>query len=206
MRRKAERGAYDDATVNAILDEALFCHVGYVHSDGYPVVIPTIHARVDDTLYLHGSPASRMLRTLKDGVEVCVTVTLLDGLVLARSVFNSSMNYRSVIVFGRARAVEDRDEKMTAFEAITEHIARGRWTDARHPNEAEFKGTAVVAVPIGEASAKVRTGTVGDEEEDYSLGVWAGVIPVAVAFGEPEDDPRLADGIDAPGYASDYSR
>lgn len=206
VKRKADRGVYGRDVINAILDEALFCHVGYLHPDGYPIVIPTIHARIGDTLYLHGSPASRMLRTLRAGAEVCITVTLLDGLVMARSVFHHSMNYRSVMVFGTARGVADPDEKMAAFEAITEHVARGRWADARHPNETEFNGTTVVAIPLDEASAKVRTGGVGDEEEDYALDVWAGVIPVRTVFDDPQNDGRLKDGVDTPGYAADYTR
>jgi hypothetical protein len=206
VRRLPERGNYDIATINAILDEALICHVGFVADGGYPVVIPTIHARSGTTLYLHGSPASRMLRTIKEGADVCLTVTLVDGLVLARSVFHHSMNYRSVVVFGRPREVADPDEKMHALEVITEHVARGRWADARHPNDLEFKGTTVLALEVDEASAKLRTGPPGDDEEDYELTVWAGVIPVTTTFGPPEDDPALRDGIDPPGYAADYRR
>lgn len=206
VRRKPERGAYDAATVNAILDEALICHVGFVSENGYPVVIPTIHARSEATLYLHGSPASRMLRAIKDGGDVCVTVTLVDGLVFARSVFNHSMNYRSVVIFGQPREVTEPDEKMRALEAVTEHVAQGRWADARQPNEQEFKGTTVVAMAIDEASAKLRTGPPGDEVEDYELPIWAGVIPVRQVFGDPEADPLLADGIEAPDYVTRYRR
>lgn len=206
VRRKPERGAYDPATINAILDEALICHVGFISENGYPVVIPTIHARSEATLYLHGSPASRMLRAIKEGGDVCVTVTLVDGLVLARSVFNHSMNYRSVVIFGHPREVTDPDEKMRALEAVTEHVAPGRWVDARHPNEQEFKGTTVVAMAVDEASAKLRSGPPGDEAEDYELPIWAGVIPVQQTFGAPEADPLLTDGIDAPDYVTDYRR
>lgn len=206
VRRKPERGEYDASTINAILDEALICHVGFVSENGYPVVIPTIHARSAATVYLHGSPASRMLRAIKGGSDVCVTVTLVDGLVLARSVFNHSMNYRSVVIFGRPREVTDPDEKLRAMEAITEHVARGRWDDARHPNEREFQGTTVVALPIDEASAKLRVGPPGDEPEDYELAIWAGVIPVRQVFGDPEPDPRLEGDIAPPGYVTDYRR
>ena len=206
VRRKPERGAYDTDTINAILDEALICHVGFIAENGYPVVLPTIHARSGATIYLHGSPASRMLRAIKEGGDVCVTVTLVDGLVLARSVFHHSMNYRSVVIFGQPREVIDADEKMRAFEVITEHVARGRWEDARHPNEREFKGTTVVALAIDEASAKLRTGGVGDEDEDYQLPIWAGVIPVHQTFGAAEVDPLLPDDIETPDYVLRYRR
>ena len=206
IKRKPDRGAYDPDTINAILDEALICHVGFVAADGYPVVIPTIHARSGATLYLHGSPASRMLRAIKNGSDVCVTVTIVDGLVLARSVFNHSMNYRSVVLFGQPREVTDPDEKMRALEAVTEHVARGRWNDARRPSEVEFKGTTVLALAIDEASAKTRSGPPGDDADDYALPIWAGVIPVQTTFGEAETDPKLEDGIPTPGYVSGYTR
>jgi nitroimidazol reductase NimA-like FMN-containing flavoprotein (pyridoxamine 5'-phosphate oxidase superfamily) len=206
VRRLPERGVYDAAAINTILDEALICHVGFVSDDGYPVVIPTIHARSGATLYLHGSPASRMLRTVKQGADVCVTVTLVDGLVLARSVFHHSMNYRSVVIFGKPREVTDADEKMRAFEVITEHVAHGRWADARHPNDTEFKGTTVLALEIDETSAKARTGPPGDDAADYALPIWAGVVPMTTTFGAPIPDPLLADGIDPPGYVTDYRR
>ena len=205
VRRKAERGSLDTELIYSILDEALYCHVGFVDEGGYPVVIPTIHARDGDTLYLHGSPASHMLRTLAKGAEVCVTVTLLDALVLARSVFHHSMNYRSVMVFGTPRMVEG-DEKATALQAVTNHAVPGRWDDARQPNESEFKATTVIAVSLDEASAKVRKGPVGDEEEDYALPIWAGLIPVAPVFGEPLPDERLHPGLETPSYAKDYRR
>jgi len=206
VRRLPERGDYDQNLINSILDEALICHVGFVTEQGYPVVIPTIHARSGSTLYLHGSPAGRMLRTVKGGADICVTVTLVDGLVLARSVFHHSMNYRSVMVFGNPREVTDADEKMRALEVITDHVAHGRWADARHPNDLEFKGTTVLAIEIDEASAKTRSGPPGDDEEDYQLPIWAGVIPVAPAFGPGIDDPDLEGGIDPPDYVSDYRR
>ena len=206
VRRKPERGAYDAATINAVLDEALICHVGFISENGYPVVLPTIHARSGATIYLHGSPASRMLRAIKGGSDVCVTVTLVDGLVMARSVFHHSMNYRSVVIFGKPREVTDPDEKMRALEVVTEHVSRGRWADARQPNDKEFKGTTVVALAIEEASAKLRSGPPGDDEPDYELPIWAGVIPVEQSFGEAVPDPQLADGIDTPDYIVNYRR
>jgi nitroimidazol reductase NimA-like FMN-containing flavoprotein (pyridoxamine 5'-phosphate oxidase superfamily) len=184
VKRHPERGAYDRATIDAILDEALICHVGFV-ADGQPYVIPTIHAREGDTLYLHGSPGSRMLRNLAQGIDLCVTVTLLDGLVLARSVYNHSMNYRSVVVLGRARELTDRAEKLHAMERIVESMVPGRWSEARQPNEAEIKGTTILALPIEEASAKIRTGPPKDFDEDLSLPVWAGVIPLDLRRGRP---------------------
>lgn len=205
VRRKAKRGSLDTDLIYSILDEALYCHVGVIHDDGYPVVIPTIHARRGDTLYVHGSPASNMLRTLAKGNEICVTVTLLDALVLARSVFNHSMNYRSVMIFGSPRLVEG-DEKMTALEAVTEHTVTGRWEDARQPSESEVKATTVIAVPLDEASAKVRNGPVDDEEDDYELPIWAGLIPVSQVYGEPIEDERILPGLETPGYAQNYSR
>lgn len=206
VQRLPERGSYDPDTINSILDEALICHVGFVAEDGYPVVIPTIHARSGNTLYLHGSPASRMLRSLKNGAEVCVTVTIVDGLVLARSVFHHSMNYRSVVVFGRPREVTDPEEKLRALEAVTEHVARGRWADARHPNDTEFKGTTVLAIDIEETSAKIRTGPPGDDAEDMELPIWAGVVPVATVFGDAVDDPALGPDIARPPYVTEYRR
>jgi uncharacterized protein len=187
VKRRAERGRYDRATVDAILDEAYISHVGFVH-DGGPVVLPTMHARVGDTLYIHGSVASRMLRTLAGGVEACVTVTLLDGLVLARSAFHHSMNYRSVVVFGRAAVVEDRSEKLAAMRALVERVRSGRWDEARQPTETELRQTTVMAIPLDEVSCKVRTGPPIDEEEDYGLPVWAGVIPLMVVEGEAVED------------------
>src|SRR5438477_3612296 len=166
VKRHAERGVYDRTAIDPILDEALICHVGFVQ-EGQPYVIPTIHARDGDTLYLHGSPGSRMLRTIKAGIDVCVTVTLLDGLVLARSVYNHSMNYRSVVVLGRATEVTDRHQKLEALHRISEHILPGRWAESRQPNERELKATFALRVPITEFSAKVRQGPPSDDEEDY---------------------------------------
>ncbi len=179
--------------------------MGIVH-EGSPAVVPTIHARVGDTLYLHGSPASRMLRAMKKGAEVCVTTSLLDGLVMARTPFHNSMNYRSVVVYGPPRFVEDLDEKMLAFRAITDHVLPGRWDDSRPPNDKEIKGTLIVALPLDEASAKVREGGPKDDEEDYDLPYWAGVVPTEVSFGPPidDDDPRM--GAPVPGYLAGYSR
>lgn len=205
LKRLPKRGHYDQKTVYDILDEGFICHVGFV-VDGQPFVIPTGYARVDDKLFIHGSQASRMLRTLADGVDTCVTVTLVDGLVLARSAFHHSINYRSVVVFGRATLVEDRDEKNSALFAFSEHVVRGRWNDVREPSEAELKQTTVLCLPLLEASAKVRTGPPIDDEEDYRLPVWAGVIPLKVAAGEPINDPRLPGGIEVPEYAKAYRR
>lgn len=205
VRRIASRGAYDRDTINAILDEALICHVGFV-DDGQPFVMPTIHARMDDRLILHGAKASRMLRRLCEGAPACVTVTLLDGLVLARSAFHHSMNYRSVVVLGVAKEITEPKEKDDALEALVEHVVRGRWNDARRPTEAELAGTTVLALPITEASAKIRTGPPSDDEDDYALPVWAGVIPLALTSGEPEPDPLLRDGIAAPQYVAQYRR
>ena len=199
VRRHPERGAYDREPIDAILDEALICHVGFV-VDGQPFVIPTIHARAGDVLYLHGSSASRMMRTVAGGVDVCVTATLLDGIVLARSVYNSSMNYRSAVVLGRAREVVDPDEKLTALETIVEHIAPGRWADARSPNRKELKATSVLALPLNEASAKIRTGPPTDFDEDLDLPVWAGVIPLRLVADPAES---AVDGLPLPPYLRD---
>lgn len=188
VNRLADRGRYDAETIHAILDEAYICTVAFV-ADGAPVAIPTIHARIGDTLYLHGSPVSRMLGTLASGeADVCVTATLLDGLVLARSVFHSSMNYRSVVVFGRAHLVTNRDEKLAAMRAVTEHVLPGRWDEVRQPSPKEIAGTQIVAIPISEASAKIRSGAPIDEEGDLALDIWSGVIPLQLT-----PDPPLAD-------------
>jgi hypothetical protein len=205
LKRLPKRGHFDRETVYEILDEGFICHSGFA-VDGHPVVIPTGYARVDDKLYIHGSQASRMLRTLASGLDACVTVTLLDGLVLARSAFHHSMNYRSVVVFGRATLVDDPQEKMSALVALSEHIIRGRWNDVREPTESEMKATTVLSLTLEEASAKIRTGPPLDDEEDYSLPMWAGVIPLRLAAGDPINDPRLPDGIDPPEYAKDYRR
>jgi nitroimidazol reductase NimA-like FMN-containing flavoprotein (pyridoxamine 5'-phosphate oxidase superfamily) len=205
VKRLPDRGAYDSETVFKILDEGLICHVGF-SVDGQPYVIPTGFARVGDTLYLHGSAASRMLRTLAEGIQVCVTVTLLDGLVLARSAFHHSMNYRSVVMLGRAALVCDLAEKIKALEAFTEHIVRGRWKDVRLPTESELKATTVLALPLAEVSAKIRTGPPKDDAEDYQLPIWAGVVPLSITPSAPIADPRLKAGLQPPPYAKKYSR
>jgi nitroimidazol reductase NimA-like FMN-containing flavoprotein (pyridoxamine 5'-phosphate oxidase superfamily) len=205
VKRLAARGEYSRETINAIIDEALICHVGFV-VDGSPVVIPTIHTRIGETLYFHGSAASRMLRSLRDGVDACVTVTLLDGLVMARSAFHHSMNYRSVVVLGKGREVVDREEKLRVLDALVEHVCAGRARDVRAPNEVELRQTLVLAIPLAEASAKIRTGPAADDEEDYALPIWAGVIPLALAPSWPVDDERLVDGVVAPAYATGYRR
>ena len=203
--RESHRGDYGRATAYEILDEAFICHVGFV-VDGQPFVIPTAFGRVGDNLYIHGSAASRMLRNLDKGIPVCVTVTLLDGLVLARSIFNHSMNYRSVVVLGTAVAVLEPTEKLEALRSLSEHILYGRWNDSRQPNERELKQTLVLRLPIEEFSAKVRQGPPIDDEEDYSFPTWAGVIPLRTTAGAPENDPRLDPKTPVPAYASEYSR
>ena len=215
--READRAAYDRETVYRILDEAFLCHVGFV-ADGQPFVIPTSYGRQDSNLYIHGSAASRMLRNLqikdgqtkdgqgKENVPVCITVTLLEGLVLARSIFNHSMNYRSVVILGKAVLVDDPAEKLAALRVLSEHILPGRWDDSRQPNERELKATSVLRVPIEEFSAKVRLGPPIDDAEDYAFPTWAGVIPLEMVAGKPIDDTRLLPGRSAPEYARNYSR
>ena len=205
VRRHPERGVYERAAVDAILDEALYCHVGFI-DDGQPFVIPTLHARVGDVLYLHGSAASRMLRELGGGIDVCVTATLLDGIVLARSVYNHSLNYRSAVVIGRARLVERRGEKLAALEAIVEQVVAGRSRDARAPNDQELGGTYVVAVPLAEASAKVRTGPPKDFDSDLELPIWAGVIPLRLVADVAETEARVPPEVAVPVYATSYRR
>jgi nitroimidazol reductase NimA-like FMN-containing flavoprotein (pyridoxamine 5'-phosphate oxidase superfamily) len=204
LKRLPKRGSYEREAVYAILDEGFICHVGFVQ-DGHPFVIPTAYGRDGDTLYLHGAKASRMLNLLKAGARVCVTVTLLDGLVLARSAFHHSMNYRSVVLLGAASAVEDPAEKYEALRCFSEHVMRGRWEEVRPPSKAELNGTNVLRLPLEEASAKVRTGPPVDDEEDYELRVWAGVLPLETVAGEPVPDPRLPAEIEAPAYARKYS-
>jgi nitroimidazol reductase NimA-like FMN-containing flavoprotein (pyridoxamine 5'-phosphate oxidase superfamily) len=206
LRRKRERGSYDRSAIDAILDEALIAHLGISEPDGQPIVTPTLHARRGDVVYCHGSVASRTLRALAAGAPVCLTVSLLDGLVLARSAMHHSANYRSAMLLGRATVVEDAAEKLIAAEAIVEHVVPGRWSDVRPPTENELKATAMLAIPIGEASAKVRTGPPLDDEDDYSLAAWAGVLPIHTELGTPEPDPRLRPGIAPPGYATAYRR
>ena len=203
--READRAVYDRETVYRILDEGFLCHVGF-SADGQPFVIPTSYGRKDSSLYIHGSAASRMLRQMKEGVAVCVTVTLLDGLVLARSVFNHSMNYRSVVILGKATLVEDPEEKLAALRVLSEHIIPGRWDDARQPNDRELKATSVLQVPIEEFSAKVRTGPPIDDEEDFSFPTWAGVVPLEMKSGTPIGDPKVQPMRPVPEYVRNYSQ
>ena len=204
VRRLPERGTYDAETIHQVLDEALICHIAFATDQG-PVAVPTIHARVGNTLYLHGSHASRMMRTTVD-TDVCVAATIVDGIVAARSAFHHSLNYRSVVVFGKPRVVIDPGERMAAFEAITEHVLPGRWEEARQPSEKEDAGTKLLALEITEASAKVRTGPPGDDDEDMGLGIWAGVIPLAVTPGTPEPAPDLEPGVELPPSVREYGK
>ena len=199
LKRLPKRASYERKVIYDILDTGFICHVGFVDGD-HPVVIPTAYGRHGDTLYVHGSAASRMLRTLADGVPVCVTVTLVDGLVLARSAFHHSMNYRSVVVFGTATVVSDSAEKVQALLSFSEHVLPGRWSDVRGPNETELKQTLVLRISLTEASAKVRTGPPVDEETDYDLPIWAGELPFFLNIGEPVDDPRLRPELKPPSY------
>jgi len=205
LRRLPERGSHDPETIHAILDAAFLAHVGFC-ANGQPFVIPTLYGREGDKLYLHGSAASRMLRELETGVAACVNVTLVDGLVLARSAFHHSMNYRSVAAFGTARKIAEPERKTRALRVISEHLIAGRWDDVRVPSEKELKATTVLEFSIEEASAKMRTGPPGDEEADYALPVWAGVLPLRVEAKEPAPDPRLADGIGVPEYVLRYRK
>ena len=205
LKRLPKRGVYDRELVYGILDEGFICHVGFA-IEGQPFVIPTGYARVDEQLFIHGSQVSRMLRTLSSGIDVCVTVTLVDGLVLARSAFHHSINYRSVVMFGRATIVEDREAKLAALFAFSEQVIPNRWNEVREPTEQELKATTVLALPLVEVSAKVRTGPPIDDEEDYALNVWAGVLPLKIAAGTPINDPRLPEGIEPPSYTLEYSR
>ena len=205
IHRKPQRASYDVDAVEAILAEGLYCHVGF-SVDAQPYVIPTIYARVEDRMYIHGSAASRMLRTIGERLPVCITVTLLDGLVLARSTFHHSMNYRSVVILGEATEVTDRDEKMTALKAIVDHVMVGRWEDVRQPSDQELKATRVIRVPLDEVSAKIRTGPPVDDDEDYELDCWAGEVPLTLVPQAPVADPLLRSGIALPGYARDYRR
>jgi uncharacterized protein len=205
LKRLPKRGEYDHAAVHQILDEAFICHVGFV-ADGKPVVIPTSYARIGAALYIHGSAASGMLRSLEEGIDVCVTVTLIDGLVLARSAFHHSINYRSVVIFGAAKVVDDPGEKINALHAFTDHVVPRRWEEVRPPTESELRATLVLKLPLVEVSAKVRTGPPIDDEEDYELSVWAGVVPLKLTAGAPISDGRLPAGIEAPEYAREYSR
>ncbi len=205
VKRIPKRGNFDRETIYSILDEGFVCHIGFT-AHGQTFVIPTGYARRDDTLLIHGSAASRMMRSLSGGIDVCVTVTLLDGLVLARSAFHHSVNYRSVVIFGKAKLIEDEQEKLEALYAFTEHIVPNRWNEIREPNELELKATTVLSLPLEEASAKIRTGDPVDDAEDHALDVWAGVIPLKVKAEKPEDDALLKEGISAPDYVLNYER
>jgi uncharacterized protein len=203
--RESHRGVYDRAEIYRVLDEGFVCHVGFV-ADQQPFVIPTLYARVGDHIYFHGSAASRMLRNVSAAVPVCVTVTLVDGMVLARSVFNHSMNYRSVVALGTATLVSDPTEKMEALHAFTEKIIAGRWADARPPSEKEMKATSILKLPLQEVSGKTRQGPVEDDAEDYALPVWAGVIPMRLVADPPVRDSRCDPALPEPAYASRYAR
>jgi nitroimidazol reductase NimA-like FMN-containing flavoprotein (pyridoxamine 5'-phosphate oxidase superfamily) len=205
VKRLPKRGKYERETVLAILDAGFVCHVGF-SVDGQPYVIPTNYGRSGDTVYLHGSAASRMLRTLSEGVPMSVTVTHVDGLVLARSAFHHSVNYRSVVILGTARLVTEPAEKMEALRVFTEHVMKGRWDDVRQPTEQELKATTVLALPLKEVSAKVRTGGPIDDEEDYALPVWAGVLPLETSVKEPVPDPQRKRDQPIPPYLKNYSR
>ena len=198
VKRVAERGSHDPGLIDAVVDEAFICHLGFIQ-DGTPFVVPTIHGRVGDTIYFHGSPASRALKQ-SSGAEVCLTITLLDGLVLARSAFHHSMNYRSVMVMGRAREVTDAEEKLRALHALVEHVCPGRWEAARRPNLREFAKTLVVALPLEEASVKVRSGPPVDDEEDHDLDVWAGVLPLEMVAQSPIADELMGTDVPEPDH------
>ena len=203
--REANRAVYDREAIYRILDEAFVCHVGF-SLDGQPFVIPTMFARVGEFLYFHGSAASRMLRGLTSGLPVCITVTLLDGVVLARSVFNQSMNYRSVMTFGHAMLIDNPAEKLCALEAFTEKLLPGRWNDARQPNDQELKATSILKLALTEVSAKVRQGDVEDDADDYAVPVWAGVVPLRLVADPPVRDARCDPSRPTPPYASSFRR
>ena len=205
IHRLPARGHYDRQTIYRILDEALICHVGFAH-EGQPYVIPINFARLRDAVVLHGAKASRLLKHIAAGHPVCVEATIVDGLVLARSAFHHSVNYRSVVLFGKGRLVDDYEDKLAALEAVTEHLIPGRWREARLPNRKELDATSVVSIPIEEASAKVRLGPPIDDEEDYTLPVWAGVLPLEARASTPVRDERQREAIPLPGYIAEYSR
>ena len=199
VRRISDRGHYDQDTIYPIIDEAMICHVGFIQNNN-PVVIPTIHARLGNTLYIHGAGASRMLKVITNQNNICVTISLIDGIVLARSAFHHSMNYRSVVIFGSGRKIDDPEEKLNALKAVSEHLIPERWDDVRQPNQKELDATTVIAISLEEASAKVRTGPPSDDEDDYKLSVWAGVLPITLIKEELIPDPVLPDKIDIPNY------
>jgi nitroimidazol reductase NimA-like FMN-containing flavoprotein (pyridoxamine 5'-phosphate oxidase superfamily) len=203
VKRVPERAAYEEEVIYKIVDEAIICHVGMVQ-DGQPFVIPTLHARRGDTILLHGASTSRLIRYAATGAELCITMTLLDGLVLARSAYSHSANYRSVVLFGRGTIIDRPEEKLQALEQLTEGIMPGRWADVRQPSEKELKATTIVAIAINLATAKTRQGPPGDEEPDYQLDVWAGVLPVRQQIGRPIADPKLKEGIEVPDNVNRY--
>lgn len=205
LKRIPKRGNFERETIYKILDEAFVCHVGFV-AQGQPFVIPTSYGRIGDRLVVHGSAASRMMRELKEAIDVCVTVTLVDGLVLARSAFHHSMNYRSVVVFGKARIVTDEHEKYEALKVLTEHIVPGRWASIRPPTPLEMKATTVLTLALEESSAKIRAGGPVDDEDDYAMDVWAGVLPLNTTIGAPVADERLKAGIEIPPEVGNYAR
>ena len=199
VRRIPERGHYDKKTIYPIIDEALYCHVGINHN-GSPVVIPTIHARINNTLYIHGSAASRLLQSIQEDASLCVTISLIDGIVLARSAFHHSLNYRSVVVFGQGVIVNDFQEKWDALKAVSDHLVPKRWEDVREPNQKELDATTVVSISLEEASAKVRSGPPGDDDADYALPIWAGVLTTELKKGTLIPDPVLPESIGIPDY------
>ena len=199
VRRISDRGHYDQDTIYPIIDEAMICHVGFIQNNN-PVVIPTIHARLGNTLYIHGSGASRMLKVITNQNNICVTISLIDGIVLARSAFHHSMNYRSVVIFGSGRKIDDPEEKLNALKAVSDHLIPERWDDVRPPNQKELDATTVIAISLEEASAKIRTGPPSDDDDDYKLSVWAGVLPITLIKEELIPDPVLPDKIDIPNY------
>ncbi len=203
VKRLAKRGCYDRETIYKILDEGIICHVSFV-LNGQPFIIPTAYVRAGDDLYIHGSKANRMMNLLNEGADACISVTLMDGYVLARSAFHHSMNYRSAVLFGKAKIVEDRNEKIMALKEFSEHFIPGRWDDVRTPNDKELDATIVLKFSIDEASAKIRTGPPADDKEDYALDIWAGVIPFKITAGEPVPDSVLKESIPIPGYLSKF--
>jgi len=205
ITRIANRGSYDKNVITGILKEALVCHISYVF-ENRPYTIPHLYAIKEDKIYIHGSVGSFMLRQLKNEIDLCFSVTLIDGLVLARSAFHHSVNYRSVILFGKAQIVENEEEKKRALEALTNHVIPNRYQDIRSPNKSELKQTIVLSIPIEEASAKIRTGGPNDDEEDYALNVWAGILPLQLVAGSPVPDVKMTESLDVPHYVSDYKR
>jgi len=206
VRRLPELGVYERERVHAILDEALYCHLAWVGADGDPRVIPTIHARIDDDLYVHGSAASSTLRAIKRGLPVAIAVTIVDAIRFARSMFEHSMNYRTVIVYGTAEEVTDRDELTRVFDVITDHVAPGRSADARKPNDGELRQTTFVKVALDECSAKISEGFPEEPDEDLALDVWAGILPLRTVVGDAISDPLLRDGTETPAYVTDWHR